>query len=482
MRALYIGAGTIIAGLIIWASTQSERDLSADDNIQCPLGQGFLDPTQPEKPDNKNFVLETNCDFHQWSWQEFLWLTSDNPETGEPHFLSFTPPSALVDNGATSAFLPRNAKTIPGATVDEFLQAGPNGLLIDPKGNAIYYSQHLNPTYVDFLKNNFFGDKNAFDYKKVLEKLKSDPNIAFPDDAMELKISWQIVEDGMDTSTYFTMPATVQKLANEDGRIVLGQDTMDVNLRMVGFHIGAVVNGHTEMIWATFEHWENTPNVFYAESDTDFRNSITATTVISDENFNFYNANTPASKCNVNNGARPILPFDEAKQKFDVRDAIQVCRWFDSGDLLVGPDGARTVGGQAATTRSINLINIQTLNQVTNDLMREKESPWAEYFEVGAIWFINAGSLKPGLSLADNTLLTGSIGLSNSTIETFTQVSSTQYNCFRCHNTLEKGLFNPIEMEILPASNLNISHAFSNLFMWSQPAGGVETNAVSKSR
>jgi mono/diheme cytochrome c family protein len=53
-------------------------------------------------------------------------------------------------------------------------------------------------------------------------------------------------------------------------------------------------------------------------------------------------------------------------------------------------------------------------------------------------------------------LVTGSIHLSNSTMETFTQPENVKKNCFACHDTAANG---PLG---LPAMNLNISHILQN--------------------
>ena len=92
---------------------------------------------------------------------------------------------------------------------------------------------------------------------------------------------------------------------------------------------------------------------------------------------------------------------------------------------------------------------------------------WSNYYEVGAIWFDEIDGLKPNMSLATDNILTGSLKLSNSTIETFTQTQSTKNNCFRCHNTLHR--FPPkMNLDPLPGLSLNISHAFVNIYFWSQ--------------
>ena len=153
----------------------------------------------------------------------------------------------------------------------------------------------------------------------------------------------------------------------------------------------------------------------------------------------------------------------------------QVCRQFEFGNNPEQPT-------QKIQDMKTNDNNIASLN---NDVHAKLASDdvWGNYYEVGAIWFFNTNQLKPGLSLATDGLggdqaLTGSLKLSNSTIETFTQTQSTMNNCFRCHNTLQR--FPSKEtLDPLPALNLNISHAFVNIYFWSQQ---TQPSAATKRR
>jgi hypothetical protein len=86
---------------------------------------------------------------------------------------------------------------------------------------------------------------------------------------------------------------------------------------------------------------------------------------------------------------------------------------------------------------------------------------------VGAIWFRPSNALRPGDALDTDSLFIGSLRLSNSTIETFTQDQSTMYSCFRCHNTRQR-ITSPASGapgpggQSLPPKNINISHILVN--------------------
>jgi len=364
----------------------------------------------------------------------------------------------------TDALLPRMKKSNAPEPFNEFLQAGPDGILVDRNGRAVYYSQYLSPEFVTFIEDNFVTD-GAFDPDKARGV---DPDTTFPDGAVELKLSWVIVPDGQEPPDgAFTMEHEIALLKQDGNTIVIDPETKATEtLALVGFHIGGVVSGHTEMIWATFEHKDNAPNVFFFPEEggklsiDGRRDSIAPDTAVSDDNMTFYAAGTPYRDCNLNPVQTPGFSFDAETQTF--KPVTQVCREYQYGDLIT-----KVPTDELSETRMTNIANIAMLNDSVLTRLADEAGPWKNYFELGAIWFINAGTLTPGLSLQTNELMTGSVGLSNATIETFTQVPNVQENCFRCHNTAQVFPANT-GMIPMPATNLNISHAFLNLYFWSQ--------------
>ena len=248
------------------------------------------------------------------------------------------------------------------------------------------------------------------------------------------------------------MESSVYALKNAGGKIVVDENkSLKVKLALVGFHIAGVVKDHPEMIWATFEHKNNAPNV-----PSDFSPS----TIISDKDWTFYKANTPLSQCNINPANSPALTLNEKKQVLS--PVTQVCRQYKDGNYA----------GQVTLDVPTNIKVVNQLNQSVLSQL-SKDDVWSNYFEVSAIWFSRKNGLKPNMGLATDVdssnqqLLIGGLRLSNSTIETFTQSQSTMNNCFRCHNTLQRFPPSP-NMDPLPGMNLNISHAFMNIYFWDQ--------------
>ena len=409
----------------------------------CAAKSNWFPHSKTPRPDDQAFKSSSNCEFHQWSWQMFLWLTQD--WGGKPRFLSFQSPQSLLGMNSRS-LQPHTSPVGKPETLDEYLQAGTDGILVDHKGRAVYYSQYVNPTFADFIKSNNLTDPASVQ--------SFDPDKSFDITTLELKASWKIVAEGENVSDFFTMKTRVNTLRNQGGKIVIDENSSEmVTVALVGFHIGGVVNGHPEMIWATFEHKSNAPNV---------PENPTPDTIISDKDWLFYTANTRYADCNVNPADSPALTLNEKTQV--ISPITQVCRQFEFGN---DPDNP----AQKKSNMKQNDDNIALLNSSVHKKLKPNDV-WKNYHEVGAIWFLNQNQLKPGLSLATdgigtNQELTGSLKLSNATIETFTQTQSTMNNCFRCHNTEQR--FPPIPtLDPLPALNINISHAFVNIYFWSQ--------------
>ena len=401
----------------------------------CISDPSWFPHAQTPEPDNQGFASSSNCEFQQWSWQMFLWLTQS--VNGQPRFLSFASPFSLLGM-ADFGMVPKTRTNTDAQSFDEYLQAGTDGVLVDQQGKAVYYSQYLDNTFTQFIVSNKLTDP------AVVRKFNA--TTSFPIGSLELKAAWKQVQPGDNTDDMFTMDGKINKLANKNGQIVIDPtQTQTVKLALVGFHIGGVVNGHPEMIWATFEHQRNAPNV---------PARVTPTTIISNENWTFYKANTPYKDCNLNWVATNKLVLNEKTQTLS--PITQVCRQYPFGNDPTSPNPSIV----------INDKNIASLNQDVLSKL-DPNDVWHNYTLIGAIWFAAIDGLKPNMALDTDVILTGSVKLSNSTIETYTQVQSTMNNCFRCHNTLS-AFPSSTDLYPLPPLNLNISHAFQNIYFWSQ--------------
>jgi hypothetical protein len=385
------------------------------------------EPNAAAFPGNPN-----NCDFHQFSWNAFLWLTQN--VKGEPRFLRFPADGIETRPGILNALIGRSPQA---RTLNVVQQAGPDGIMVDLQGRAIYYSIHSNATFGNFIKQNGLTDP---------AKLRAfDPNKSFPVGTLTLKAAWKVVAPGEDVSAFYTRLAQVALLTTRNGKITVSARTRWAKVALVGFHIAASVNGHPEMIWATFEHARNAPDLPKPVND------MAPSDVVSDKDWTFYQASTPFRDCNINSAGAGALKLDEARQVLS--PATQVCRIIPSG------------GGSTN-----NVGNIKSMNDSVHSQLKDV---FNNYFEVGAIWFNAENALKPNCTFQpgslecrnqpDTPILTGSTQLSNTTVETFTQAQSAQNNCFACHNTVQVTSPNAA-VPSLPGLNVDISHVLINKY------------------
>ena len=431
----------------------------------CPADTTWFPHSRTPAPAADTFAGGSQCAFHQWSWQAFLWLTQEDAATGGPRFLSFMTPEQLFTGTAGAALNPRMGKSPDPETLDEFLQAGTDGIMTDQTGRPIYYSQYVDSTFEAFYNDHGLRDTATL---RVL-----DDTVTFPNGAMELKVSWKLVQPGEDTSRFFTMESDVYALANRRGTIVIDPNrTESVTLALVGFHIAGRVDGHPEMIWATFEHTDNAPDIFTYEN---IGSPIAMESPVSNRDYTFYAADAPRSACNVNT-TPPTRQLNDTTQR--ITPITQVCRRYEFGNQPIELDD-----NPSSIDRLVvqNDGNVGSLNgHVWNGLAAD--DVWRNYREVGAVWFNKPNALRPNNPLdglcVEGTFtpsgcvvqgsdqpgarLIGSLLLSNATIETFTQSQSTMDSCFRCHNTNQR--FNPAPggPQALPGKNVNISHIIVN--------------------
>lgn len=354
----------------------------------------------------------TNCDFHLVAWQYFLWLTEE--VNGKLRFETFYSDKAIRPETQNDT----------NHVLDIVEQALSKGILIDQNGRAVYSNILINDVYRDFVLQNKLYDQNAL--------LNFDSAANFPVGAMSLKANWKIVQPGEDVSKLYTTKADIELMALVNGQPRIPKNPkiqQDVEVALVALHIAIVVEGHPEFIWATFEFDDNAPNFKPAQGMND---------PVSDKDMLFYKANTTARQTNAGNAG--VLSFvDQTKQT--LTPVTQVARQYVNG------------GGSATNQGNIEKLNVSVKQQLP------ASSRWRNFFEVGAIWFnTEKGVLKPNWNPnIDSSMVTGSLLLSNATIETFTQKVASQNECFSCHNTTP--LTNvPLGTPILPGKNVATSH------------------------
>lgn len=406
----------------------------------CVAPASWFPHSQTPQPNPKQ-PFTSFCDFHQWAWQSFLWLTQTTG--GKLRFETFPTVEDVISGKDTSGsrgtmrLAVRTQKVDgPPPSLNEVTQADSLGVLVDHGGRATYYAQYVNPLMFEEII------RLQWNNPTVLNEIP--PDTEFQTGDVELKASWKIVQPGEDTSRYYVRPALVDRLvAGPGGTITVDKSAppQEVQVALVGLHVVGWVQGHPEAVWATFEQDDNAPDLAPQQSPT---------APVSDRNWTFYTANTLALNCNQVNTTG--LTLDPATQM--LKPITQVCRQFPYG-MAAGTKNPNDLQNLEA----IKSLNASVKSQLGDDVARN-------YFEVGAIW--TNGDLQPNNDQQANRI--GSTLLNNSVIETFTQNVQSDNNCFSCHNTL---MYNPSDPSIQPlqGTNINLSHVILEAYVANQPKG-----------
>ncbi|MGH1385850.1 hypothetical protein [Kordia sp.] len=402
------------------AKAQVNYDLAEADTVgdTCACESDWFPHTQtpaPAEGSNSPFAASetTNCIFHQWSWQKFLWLTV--PDSNKT-------PLFLRDASIKQVDPFMNPVTIPsGATValsiTEEQQAGSLGILrSNPnfnKGNSetVYYAIYMNDTM----------NEAAINYASQLADgtLEHNNAQAFPVGSFELKTSWipTTAIPQADLTNYYTTNANIDGATTE--------------VALLGMHVVGVVENHPEFIWATFEHNNLAPAFDWtkgtASADTDkllFKKGSVST---------IDGIQWPYQ------GAAPTLES-------------QAYTLFEYGVPRISGSNPKTNFMKTSQTEPKNYHNIKAIDDCVAGKL---DDVWNNYAYTGSIW-LNTDGLTPTEQTAlINTLGTGigaatpgssargSLNSANISMETYTQTfmpslssinASNLANCFSCHS------------------------------------------------
>lgn len=311
--------------------------------------------------------------------------------------------------------------------------------LMTRNGALVYYLSFVNDVYAYFLggvKNNqlngsqFPTTAGARDSICALARAQ---NVTLPDSnalAMELKTSWVEASTLSDPGSYVTVMATipVYDTTNPGQWIPKGERT--AKMALVGAHIVGSVAGHPEMIWATFEHKNNTPNAAYRYIDS----TGNVKTVPRDQGTQWLFNSNPADTPNVPHmGASgdTINAFDS----FSV-SASNTLRSMPWGSAMDSTTNQQDRSSAASNSEILSINNVMQRLLAANDVRRN-------YLFIGATWTFG-GAAPNGIAYGADTTAGVSIGtnvLSNSTMETYIQTASA--SCFYCHRDFNNPSLSP---------------------------------------
>jgi hypothetical protein len=314
-----------------------------------------------------------------------------------------------------------------GNNIDvELGQADGGDVLMSQNNSLVYYSISVNQLYAYFLtgmKNGYLEEDiesgkvignffPTYAYNKILQLAATHgKTIEFPEAAtIEIKCSWVEAASLPDASKYIKMKAIIPTYdkTNASQWIPNGQKT--VELAMVGMHIVGKVAWWPDMLWATFEHINNTPNAAYnySKSIAGSATGMAITVPLNTSGQWTFCADASTGTFNV---ARMHAEGNKivANPDFTI-DPSNIIRWKPWG-----------TGGTDAATNN----NLITLNKTVREMLMDGDVR-KNYIQIGTTW-----------KNPDNFQEKGSTRLANSTMETFMQGTNnsitTGTTCFSCH-------------------------------------------------
>jgi hypothetical protein len=399
-------------------STSTYDDvLMADASTACECDASWFPHSQTPAPaEGKGSPFDTtsttNCMFHQWSWQKFLYLTKPQ-SNGKPLFLDeFTEVDAKME-----VVQPQLGEALVLSSTG---QAGGGGILkTNPHYSAnqsaatVYYSIHMNAT--------MFDAATAFRTAILNGTLPANNKETFPIGSVELKVSWVDVNalDPSVADSYYTTTAAVQQSG--------GTYTVET-VALLGVHVVGVVINHPEFIWATFEHHDMAPDFDWNTSEA---SSATEAFL-----FETGSTNTLAGIQWDGTTKVPVL-------------ANKAYTLFELGI-------PRTTNNAFVNTSQAEPANYNNITSIDSCVAANLQDIWNNYYYKGSIW-LNMDGLTPAQqadtivslaygigNVAPGAMPRGSTGNANLTMETFEQtfapdISQTGTiskisNCFSCHS------------------------------------------------
>lgn len=425
-----------------------------------------------------------NCDFYKWSEQMFLWVASPNTSGDYSSGTvmesdSFYTVSTSVDGVRTliphkkgkliSAVANTQKSDRPLSDDSEEGQAT-DDVLMAQNGSLIYYISMVNDVYAQYLNGvaNSGGSVSGSEFPTTQDQLNAivayaetqgitvkDPNTL----TIEIKTSWVDASQLTNVSSYITMDAIVPTYDTSDDQKWIPNGSTQKKLAMIGVHIVGTIDGHPEMVWATFEHVNNAPNLEYtyldAENNTKTQAADTGNDWLlngdsSDSNYNqshmkFCNSN----ELNANNCDDLNSIFATKGNTISASNTTMTKPW---GVANEGAPNAENSTPAASNSQVIS-INNSVLGQLAEGDLRKN------YIFIGATW-TDSGAAPTGTSYSSTNTAKGvAIGtsqLANSTMETYAQNGAgySQYGtCFSCHSNFQNPSLKPADL----------SHIYSEL-------------------
>jgi len=455
--------------------------LPADVLQSCVIGQAEFNHWFESGSISKNGIVtpansvtfghRNNCDFYKWSERMFLWIASpinknhyndaaliENQKIvlESPEFYTVSP---IVNPGDPKADQKRDLipheinkplrastslqkRNSPVNMIDSEEGQATGDALMSQQGSLLYYITFVNDVYAQLLNGistNSLPSNEFPTTEAQLEAIKEftsregltlkSPNTL----AMEIKTSWVEASSLGDFSNYITIDAEIPTYTKTSTTLWTPTEKHVVKkLAMVGMHIVGSAAGHPEMIWATFEHNNNAPNLAY-----EYLNSSNQTKTVQAETGNDWLLNNNSASNTYN---KSHMKYSSTDGTIKATEGQTVSA---SNTKMINPFGVGKIGvpnpentTAAASNSQVISVNNSVLGKLIDGDMRKN------YIFIGATWTNDGAGPNSESYSANNTVNGVAIGtsqLANSTMETYAQVGSGSYfdshpSCFACHN------------------------------------------------
>jgi hypothetical protein len=491
----------------------------------CSLPPDPATPWLPVTPEPNETGIPSprpasDCQFYRPAWQRFLVATQ--PTKGVPAFLRYPSfydvfaPTTSENKAATEAdpvldLLPRNIQrpNDPDQSQQKLLddtQAGINGAqggyLIDQHGRFVYYAIHINPAFLQFLRNQkLLSVPGIQQIDKNLTVLgghtdaggtpnetpnNSDILVAINTNIVEYKSAWMIVDRDHPPSNYFVVSARVphyivsgnsltQEIRNGVPR------TDPVKVALLALHVVFTLPGHPEMVWSTFEHVhkalsggvvrDNAPAAADNPSLVDPNQEVTK----DDFPFPLYKAHTLVKNANQALQLSSIVAsWDEGSQSFTKGGKIiqtSVYRPYPGSKT----DGSKPNPdhGEDDEVIAVNQHATSMFDDAKSKHLIGDDDQRQNYRLAGAIWLDQpmsganpffAVNKRFSISMNQSTddsgqPIAGEGRLGSTAMESFTESEDLAPNCFSCHDT--RAIRRSDNSVVMGAARLNVSHLLS---------------------
>ncbi|MBI3731588.1 MAG: hypothetical protein HY254_25085 [Burkholderiales bacterium] len=355
-------------------------------------------------------------------------------------------------------------------------QAGGSNVLVAQNGSLVYYSIAANDLFAYFLTQRKPTAPTDLKYPTTAQELADVVayakkmglrDLAAPEAlAVEVKLAW-IETTGFDEAAkkkFIIIDAEVPDISiNQPAS--LKQATVKnkkTKLALVGVHVVGSAKGNPELIWATFEHMDNTPNAEYKYIDVNGVEKLVPQNTKGKWLFSQDGASGPFNQALYKALGNAITCNDTSVKPCVVKpnDTLRWKPWgaaADQNPRQADPTHAGPVITPPESNTDLVSINNSVISQLAAGDVRKN------YLMIGSTW-TSAGrapdSDKPPATAINQV---GTSRLANTTMETVHQGNNINWaggtNCFSCHqsNTVTVSHIwpdlNPLPNTLLKAKN-----------------------------